>query len=173
MIVAGGRLIAARRVDPSMLTTLEEFRSTIFNRLLDLMDLRGPKFAIDPPLPVLHLIAALGPVDVESREFQQSAPIQLDRPIDEILATVDALASNGIITSRPKPVRILPDVLSDYVLEDHCIGSGNRSTLYADRVYQHFGAHSLKSLMRNLGELDWRRGRLAVVYCEFGKKSPK
>lgn len=159
VIVAGGRLIATRRIDPSTLTTLEEFRSTIFNRLLDEMDLQGPKFAIDPPLPVLHLIAALGPVDVERHDFQESARAFLDRPLDEILATFDALASNGIVTPRPKPVRVLPDVLSDYILEERCIGPGNRSTHYADRVYELFGAHSLKSLMRNLGELDWRRGQ--------------
>ena len=159
MIVAGGRLIATRRIDPSTLTTLEEFRSTIFSRLLEEMDLRGSKFVIDPPLPVLHLLAALGPVDVEQHDFQKSAQALFDRPIDEILATVDALASNGIITPRPKPVRVLPDVLSDYLLEERSINRQGRSTRYADRVYEHFGAHSLKNLMRNLAELDWRRGQ--------------
>lgn len=161
VIVAGGRLIASHKIDPSTLTTLQEFRSTIFNRLLDEMELRGPKFAIDPPFPVLQLIAAIGPVDVEQHDFQKSAQEFLDRPIDEILTTVDALASNGIVTSRPKPVRILPDVLSDYLLEDRCINAAGRSTRYADRVYEFFGAHSLKSLMRNLAELDWRRGQSA------------
>ena len=121
-----GRLIASHKIDPSTLTTLQEFRSTIFNRLLDEMDLRGPKFAIDPPFPVLQLIAAIGPVNVEQHDFQKSAQELLDRPIDEILTTVDALASNGIVTSRPKPVRILPDVLSDYLLEDRCINAAGR-----------------------------------------------
>ena len=159
VIVAGGRLIATRKINPSTLTTLQEFRSTIFTRLLDAMDLRGPKFVIDPPQPVLELIAALGPVNVEDSEFQKSAQAFLDRRIDEILSTVDALASNGIVTARPKPVRVIPDVLSDYILEERCISPGNRSTRYADLVYQHFGAHSPKSLMRNLAELDWRRGQ--------------
>jgi len=159
VIVAGGRLIATRRIHPSALTTLEEFRSTIFSRLLEEMDLRGPKFVIDPPLQVLHLLAALGPVDVEQHDFQKSAQALFNRPIDEILATVDALASNGIVTPRPKPVRVLPDVLSDYLLEERCIGPGSRSTHYADHVYELFGAHSLKNLMRNLAELDWRRGQ--------------
>lgn len=75
------------------------------------------------------------------------------------MKTVDGLASTGIITPRPKAVRILPDVLSDYLLEDCCINQAGRSTHYADRVYEHFGAHSLKNLMRNLAELDWRRGQ--------------
>lgn len=158
VIVAGGRLIACHKIDPATLTTLQEFRSTIFNRLLDEMDLQGPKFAFDPR-PLLQLIAALGPVDVEQHDFQHSAQELLDRSADEILTTVDALASNGIITPRPKPVRVVPDVLSDYLLEEHCIGPTGRSTHYADRVYGFFGAHSLKSLMRNLAELDWRRGQ--------------
>lgn len=161
VIVAGGRLIATRRINPSTLTTLPEFRTTIFNRLLHAMDLRGPKFIIDPPLPILELVAALGPVNVEHHEFQKSAEAFLGKRVDEILATIDALASNGIITARPKPVRVIPDVLSDYILEERCIGTGNRSTRYADHVYERFGAHSLKSLMRNLAELDWRRGQLA------------
>lgn len=161
VIVAGGRLIATRRINPSALTTLQEFRSTIFNGFLEEMDMRGPRFVIDPPQPVLHLIAALGPVDVEKREFQQSAEALLGRPADEILATIDALSSNGIITPRPKPVRVIPDVLSDYILEERCISQNGQATRYADRVYEHFGAHSLKELMRNLAELDWRRGQAA------------
>jgi hypothetical protein len=159
VIVAGGHLIASQKVDPSSLTTLDEFRSTIFNRFLDEMNLAGPMFPIDPPRPLLELIAALGPVEVTKYPFEKLAESFLNRPVDEILRTFDALAENGIITSRDKPVRILPDVLSDFILEDCCIGSGGRSTYYADRVYHHFGAHSLKELMRNLAELDWRRGR--------------
>ena len=159
VIVAGGRLIANRKINPATLTTLDEFRSTIFNRLLDEMDLRGPRFAIDPPFPVLHLIAALGPVDVEGSDFQKSAQAFLGKPVDEILSTLDALVTNGIVTPRLKPVRVIPDVLSDYLLEKHCINQNGQSTRYADRVYRHFGAHSLESLMRNLSELDWRRGQ--------------
>jgi hypothetical protein len=158
VIVAGGRLIATRRINPSALTTLDEFRSAIFHRLLNDMELRGPRFAIDPPQPVLELIAALGPVDVERHEFQEAASRLLQRPVDEILSTIDALTVTGIITPRTKPVRVIPDVLSDWLVEDRCIGPGGRSTRYADRLYEAFGSHSLKSLMRNLAELDWRKG---------------
>jgi hypothetical protein len=158
VIVAGGRLIASRKIDPATLTTLDEFRSTIFTRLLREMDLQGPKFYIDGR-DMLHLIAALGPVNVESREFREAAQLLFQRPIDEILATVDQLAVIGIVTPRPKPVRILPDVLSDYLLEERCISREGRATRYADRIYEVFGAHYLKNLMRNFSELDWRRGR--------------
>ena len=159
VIVAGGRLIATRKIDPSSLTTLQDFRSTIFGRLLDEMELTGSKFAIDPPRPVLNLIAALGPIDVEKPEFREPAEKVLGKPFDEILSTIDALATVGIITPRSKPTRIIPDVLADFLLEDRCLEHGGRSTRYADKVYDSFGGHFLKSLMRNLAELDWRRGQ--------------
>ena len=159
VIVAGGRLIASRKIDPAALTTLDAFRSTIFDHFLDDMDLQGPRFPVNPPMPLLYLISALGPVDVEASDFRESVQAMFDRPIDEILGTIDQLALVGIVTPRPKPIRILPDVLSDYLLEAQCINAGGATTRYADRVYEFFGAHSLKNLMRNLSELDWRRGR--------------
>jgi hypothetical protein len=159
VIVAGGRLIASRKIDPSTLTTLQEFRSTIFGSLLDEMELNGPKFTIDPPRQVLDLIAALGPIDVEKPKFREVAEKMLGRRIDEILSTIDALVTVGVITPRSKPTRVIPDVLSDYLLEVRCLDSGGRSTRYADQVYDAFGGPFLKSLMRNLSELDWRRGQ--------------
>jgi hypothetical protein len=61
------------------------------------------------------------------------------------------------VTPTRMQLRLAYVMRVDYILEERCIGSGNRSTRYADLVYEHFGAHSLKSLMRNLAELDWRR----------------
>ena len=79
--------------------------------------------------------------------------------MDEILSTIDSLAATGIVTPRPEPVRVIPDVLSDWLAEDCCLGTGGRSTRYADRVYREFGAYFLKILMLSLAELDWRKGQ--------------
>ena len=178
VIVAGGRLIASRKIDPSSLTTLGEFRATVFNCFLEELNLQGPEFAIDPPLDLLHLVAALGPVDAQSPEFQKCAEGFFERPLDEVLSTIDALSKHGVLTTRPKPVRIVPDVLGDFILEQRCLGGNNCTTHYADRVYDQFGAHSLKNLMRNLAELDWRVGRqgetglglLDAIWAEIHKR---
>ena len=110
VIVAGGRLIATHRINPAALTTLQEFRSTIFNRLLD----REGSFAVQGlssthPCPCCISSRLLGPVDVERPEFQEAAEVAFRQaPSDEILATTDALALSGIVTPRPKPVRGRP-----------------------------------------------------------------
>ena len=160
VIVAGGRLIASRKINPSTLTTIDEFRSTIFDWLLADMNLKGAHFPIDPPCGYKCFISSR--LSDRSTSKPMISRSQRERsstsPSTRFLGSIDELASVGIVTPRSKPVRIIPDVLSDYLLEDHCINSVGRSTLYADRVYKHFGSHSLQNLMRNLSELDWRRG---------------
>jgi hypothetical protein len=159
VIVAGGRLIASRRVVPAELSNIEDFRSTVFTRFLDELRLEGPTFAISPTRPLLELIAALGPVDVDSEAFLAGAEGFLNRRRDEILSTLDALGATGIVTRRGNPIRVLPDVVSDFVLEDRCVGKSKRSTQYADHVYASFGGVFFRNLMRNLSELDWRLER--------------
>jgi hypothetical protein len=159
VIVAGGRLIASRRVAPAELSNLEDFRSTVFNRFLDELQLEGPAFPISPTRPLLELIAALGPVDVDTEDFLTRAEAFLNRRSDEILSTFDALGGTGIVTRRGKPMRVLPDVVADFILEDRCVGKSKRTTQYADSVYASFSGAFFRNLMRNLSELDWRLGR--------------
>jgi hypothetical protein len=157
IIVAGGRLIASEQVGPAELTNLEHFRAAIFTRFLDELKLEGPRFAISPTKPLLDLVAAVGPVNSNDETFLTAAEKLLAHRRDEILSTLDELAATGIVTSRDRSVRILPDVLSDFILEDRCVGPSKVSTQYADQIYELFGFS--RDLMRNLSELDWRLER--------------
>jgi hypothetical protein len=159
VIVAGGRLIASGNVDLTRLTTDTEFRNAVFNRFIEELRLQGPDFALDPPRPLLDLIAALGPVDVQNEQFLSGAEVFLRATRDQILRSVSALARRGILSHSEGAVRILPDVLSDFILEDSCVGAGGTSTRFADRVYEVFGSFFFKQLIQNLAELDWRVGR--------------
>lgn len=159
VIVAGGRLISSQLVSPADLGNLQMFRSTIFNRFLTELRLEGSSFPISPTRPLLDLLAALGPVDVSQEAFLAGAEKLLGRRRDEVLATIDVLASTGIITRRGSPVRVVPDVLSDFILEDRCVGTSFVSTTFADELFATFGRDFLRNLMRNLSELDWRLER--------------
>jgi Domain of unknown function (DUF4062)/AAA ATPase domain len=158
VIVAGGRLIAAGKVDLAQLSSFAEFRKAIFDRFLGELRLEGPDFAIDPPRPLLNLIAAVGPVDVRSEHFLAGAQKFLGATGDEVLRTVRLLGERGILSRSEKAVRLLPDVLSDFVLEDCCVDA-NGPTGYADRVFDVFGSFFFQQLVQNLAELDWRVGR--------------
>lgn len=159
VIVAGGRLIASRQVVPAELNNIGDFRATVFSRFLNELRLEGPTFAISPTRPLLELVAALGPVDVDSDAFLTGAEGFLNRRRDEILSTLDKLGESGIVTRRGSPTRVVPDVVSDFLLEERCVGNSKRSTQYADHVYSWFGRVFFRNLMRNLSELDWRLER--------------
>jgi len=158
VIVAGGRLIAAGKVDLARLTSDTEFRKAVFDRFLDELRLEGPEFPFNPPRPLLDLIAALGPVDVQNEQFLVGTEEFLRAARDQILRTISELARRGILSRDDGPVRILPDVLSDFILEDCCVGANGASTQFADRVYDVFGPFFFRQLTQNLAELDWRIG---------------
>jgi hypothetical protein len=160
VIVAGGNLIVSRHILPAEMSGIEDFRLTVFSRFYEELRLSGPDFAINPPRPLLQVIAAIGPVNAASEEFLGSVEAFLDCSSSDILATLDALATHGVVTPRTEPVRIVPDVLSDYVLETACVNSGGLSTGYADRIFEAFGDQFFERLMQNLSELDWRLGRV-------------
>lgn len=155
VIVAGGRLIGAGKVDLARLSSFAEFRKAIFDRFLGELRLEGPGFAIDPPRPLLNLIAAVGPVDVRNEHFLAGAQKFLSATGDEVLRTVRLLGERGILSRSQKAIRLLPDVLSDFVLEDCCVNPSG-ATGYADRVFDVFGSYFPQQLVRNLAELDWR-----------------
>lgn len=160
VIVAGGNLITSRHILPAEISGLDDFRLTVFSRFYDELKLSGPEFAINPPRPLLQVIAAIGPVNAASEGFLSTVETFLECTSSDVLTTLDALATHGVITPRTEPVRIVPDVLSDYVLETACVSPQGLSTGYADRIFNSFGDQFFERLMQNLSELDWRLGRV-------------
>jgi len=160
VIVAGGRLIVSQQIFPAEISSTEDFRHTVFSRFYDELKLGGPDFAINPPRPLLQVIAAIGPVNAASEDFLSTVEVFLECTTSDILSTLDLLASHGVITPRTEPVRIVPDVLSDYVLETACVSQHGLATGYADQIFDAFGDQFFGRLMQNLSELDWRLGRV-------------
>jgi hypothetical protein len=53
-------------------------------------------------------------------------------------------------------MRIVPDLLSDFLLEGACLTGGGETTGYSDFIFKTFQSTYLSNILRNLGELDWR-----------------
>ena len=52
-------------------------------------------------------------------------------------------------------VRIVPDLLSNFLLEGACLTNAGDITGFADLVFRNFPTY-VSNVLRNLGELDWR-----------------
>jgi hypothetical protein len=163
--VIGGKLIARRQVPASLLANEDAFRRTVFDRFIDEQQgrLSAASFNIRP---LLHLLAAVTPIAPTDSRFLERAVKFLHLREDEILIGVDELVNAGVLLKGGSLVRIVPDVLSDFLLEQACVDSSGESLRFADAVYAGFGDEFLSNLLRNLGELDWRitqRARSASI----------
>jgi Domain of unknown function (DUF4062) len=153
--VIGGRLIASRRVSPLLLVNDDEFRRAIFDKYLaeyERLLPSGPVVWRD----LLALIAALSPLFIGDSHFLGLAADLLRLRRDEILQASETLEKHGLLIRSGGLVRIVPDVLSDYLLEQACVRSDGEPTLFADEIFTRFQATHLASALRNLAELDWR-----------------
>jgi hypothetical protein len=145
--VVGGRLIARQRIAPLLLTNEDEFRRAVFDKYVADCELslpHGPVVWRD----LLSLIAALSPLHIGDSYFLTLAAGFLRIREDEILQASETLAKQGLLVRRGGLVRIVPDVLSDYLLEQACVQSDGEPTRFADEVFARFRSTHLGACPR-------------------------
>jgi len=155
--VVGARLLRERRIPPGLLERDQEFRDTVLARFRDVVLGRVPD-SVDQDLArrVLELVSALQPINPDAEAFRAAAATFVGVRMSELARTLDSLETAGILVRRGFSVRIVPDVLADYVLGNVCLTSRGEPTGFADELFSAFGAVSFDSLLANLGEVDWR-----------------
>jgi Domain of unknown function (DUF4062) len=156
--VVGGRLIARRQIPPILLADEYAFRRAVFDRFIDEQQGRAEDVGFDLK-ELLQLIAAIGPLAPRDKRFLDAAEKFLRLRADQIVRGADVLVAAGILLRGGTLVRIVPDVLSDFLLEQACVNDRGESNFFADAIYKHFGDRYLSNLLRNIGELDWRLAR--------------
>jgi hypothetical protein len=153
--VVGGRLIARGDISPALLANEEDFRRQVFDRFSAEFEQLLPASSVDWR-KLLNLIAAVGPLAPSATSFlEPAAEILRVRP-DEIVAAIDLLERHGLLLRGGRLIRIVPDLLSDFLLEGACLTGAGESTEYADFIFKTFQSTYLSNILRNLGELDWR-----------------
>jgi hypothetical protein len=153
--VVGGRLIAIGEISPALLVNEEDFRHQVFDRFSAEYEQLLPPGVVDWR-KLLNLVAALGPVSAGAAPFvDPAAEILRIRP-DEVRSALDLLERNGLLLRGGRLIRIVPDLLSDFLLEGACLTGAGESTGYSDFIFKTFQSTYLSNILRNLGELDWR-----------------
>jgi hypothetical protein len=153
--VVGGRLIARGAIEPALLANEEEFRHQVFDRFSAEYEQLLPEGPVNWRA-LLNLIATLSPLRPNTDEFLTPAAAILHCRADEIVSAIDILERHGLLLRGGNLVRIVPDVLSDYLLEGACIARAGHLTGFADVVFEHYRGTHVSNILRNLAELDWR-----------------
>lgn len=153
--VVGGRLIARGDISPALLANEEEFRHEVFQKFSAEYEQLLPAGPVDWRM-LLNLVAAVSPVSPSANDFvEPAAQILRIRP-DEVRSALDRLEKHGLLVRGGRLIRIVPDLLSDFLLEGACLTGAGDSTGFADLMFTTFQSTYLSNLLRNLGELDWR-----------------
>jgi len=153
--VVGGRLIAKGEIFPDLLGNHEAFQRAVFDKFASECAGQLPTGGKSKE-ELLHLLAAVQPVDERAAAFDAAAPSFLGLRSDQIRRNVLALEETGIVIRTRDAARIVPDVLADYLLERASVGPNHYVTGYADAVFEAFHEGFLSNLLKNLAELDWR-----------------
>jgi len=152
--VIGGRLISQGEIQPDAVVNEDDFRHAVFDKFIEEYERSLPTGPVRWR-DLLNLIAALQPAHLRSEAFITAEKF-LGNQKHELLSAIDMLENHGLLLRGGDLIRIVPDVLADYVLENACVDRTGRSTGYSDAIFKAFGETDLSSLLRNLSELDWR-----------------
>jgi hypothetical protein len=153
--VVGGRLIARGDISPALLANEEDFHHEVFNKFSVEYERLLPAGAVDWRT-LLNLVAAVSPISPSANQFvEPAAEILRIRP-EEVRSALDLLEKRGLLLRGGRLIRIVPDLLSDFLLEGACLSGAGENTGFSDLMFQTFQSTYLSNLLRNLGELDWR-----------------
>lgn len=159
LTVATAFLLREKRINPSLMASEAELRSTVLGAWVTeyveaLRDLPASLDAHD----LLRAIAAVQPLELGSSE-QLSALGSLIgmEQVDEVVRVLDKAVAAGVASRRAGRLRIMPDMLADYLLADACYSLAlARTTGFADRAW-HIAPPSLRrNLLVNLSRVDWQ-----------------
>ena len=103
------------------------------------------------------LLAAVQPFNPSDPKFQKSAEEILHVPSDKILRYVSSLEDAGILLRRGHLLRVVPDLLADYIRASAAYDEkGQIPTRYADRIFGALRDELATNLLVNISQLDWR-----------------
>lgn len=154
----GSSLVAKRTIAPEFLANEEDFQRKILERFEDVI-LGSIAYTneSDSHRQLFQLLALLQPISIEHPEYRSSFENVLSRPWDVIYRGIRTLRDAGVLIQRGSMLRIVPDLLSDYIVADTCIDSVTGSpTEYADRIFNLISGDLVSHLLINLAKLDWR-----------------
>jgi len=147
-------LVNEGRIDPNTVLQKEEFQRLIFDRFLE--EYKGKDLDDSQTQKLLEYMAALSPTATSDEEFRKKLSTSLGVPISDVARRISLLEERGLLLRKGRLVKIVPDLLSDYILYQACVDKNGTSTNFAQEVLDKFHETHLKNILFNISEVEWR-----------------
>lgn len=157
--VLGAQIVAKEGIHPFWMNSDDEFQTLVLSRFQDLMtDGVAIGQDVDRLQGVLRIVSLVQPVLPD-----EPALLDLIEAIEGVRKhdasrLLRTLVDAGVLFKRGLRYRLSPDLLADSIIERYCF-HGAGAAEYIQKVFESVEKHGtfLKSLLLNLGRLDWRR----------------
>jgi len=156
VIIVGAKLIIENSVDPNLLIRNKNFQDVVFKRYYNIL-IGKISDEIEQSIckEALNLTSILSPIYPENEDFLNKATNILGIRQYQFINIIEKIEETGILLRRGYALRIIPDILSDYILYNACITSQGYSKDYIQEIINNFGDKFLRNVYLNIAELDW------------------
>jgi transcriptional regulator with XRE-family HTH domain len=156
--VVGAQVVAREKRQFNLAQHEDTFRTLLFSRFQDIIAGQiGNKGEAETIKKVLRVLALLQPVYPEDQALLQVIEHVENIKSHDANRIMRLLTEAGVLFKRGLQFRLSPDVLADYIVEAHCVGTLGASSGYAETVFAHANEKQVEHLLVNLSRLDWRR----------------
>lgn len=156
--VIGAQILAQDKSLPEFLIDEEAFRNELLRRLVETtVDGVSSKMNASAVNAILGAIALLQPIKEDDALLINSLGNIANVPPHEVTRILKRLREAGVLFERGPVSRIAPDLLGDFLVEDHCISSAGQSTGFAATVFDAAPDAYAENILVNFGRLDWRK----------------
>ncbi|KKR56133.1 MAG: Helix-turn-helix domain protein [Candidatus Woesebacteria bacterium GW2011_GWF1_40_24] len=155
--VIGSRLVGKGLIRPELLNNEKEFRKALLSSFRDVIAGEvGGKNSEDVRL-LLDFLATIQPFNISDPAFKSAVESVLNRHFDLAIRDINALEEAGVLLMRGNNLRVVPDLLADYIrFETSYDEKNNHPTGYVDRIFDSLDGDLAIHLLVNVSQLDWR-----------------
>lgn len=155
--VIGSQLVGRGQIRPEILNNDKEFREELMRSFRKVVTGQIGGSNAESIRDLLNFLSMVQPINFSDPNFQEAAKKMLEKPFDKIIRDIRVLEEAGVLLRRNNRLRIVPDLLADYIRADASYDEkSKRPTGYADRVFNLVQNKLATNLLANISQLDWR-----------------
>ncbi len=155
--VIGSHLVAKGKLDLNLLGNDDEFRAELMGRFRDVITGQIGYSSAEAERELLNFLAMIQPFNPGRPDFQDAVERALHRPFDSINRDLRAFEDGGVLLRRGDNLRIVPDLLADYIRWEAAYDERNRiPTGYANRIFTVVDNELATNVLINISQIDWK-----------------
>lgn len=161
--VIGSHLVASGKLDLDLLGNDDEFHAELMGRFRDVITGQIGYSSAEAERELLNFLATVQPFNPGRHDFQDAAERVLHRPFDSISRDLRAFEDGGVLLRRGENLRIVPDLLADYIRWEASYDERNRiPTGYANRIFAVVHNELATNVLINISQIDWKLSNIGA-----------